>query len=567
MYNAIPAARPARRRGARALVAGLTAAGLLLTACGSDEPGDEGGNDEPTAADFEGHDTGAMADYGIGTTFKATEPVEFSLFYRDHPNYPLQDDWLILEALEENQNVSFDIVSAPLSDWDQRKATVIGAGTDVPEIISVTYPGQEVSFIAGGAILPVSDYLEYLPNFTDKMEKWGLTEVIDNRLRQEDGKFYLLPGLRETIRAQYTYTVRADIWEELGLTLQPETFEEFAEQLRTVKEAYPDAWPLSDRWSANGPLEATLNFAAPSFGTHAGWGYGEGVTWDPEAEEYVYTGATDEYKALVEYYAGLVADGLMDPESLIQDDDQAIQKFGSGQSMAIAGNDQEVLRYRTTFEELGTDAEVAMIRVPAGPAGDLYAAGTRIQSGLMISADAAESDHFLTLLQFIDWLYYSDEGLEFSKWGIEGETYTKAEDGTRTLAEDIDINGLNEGAPKVLNVDFGFHNGVWMLEHGSTTELDLSMLRPEVVDFVESMSTKEEMPLPPAAPLTELEREQASLWQTALRDHVWQNTSQFILGQRPMSEWDAYVAELEGMSLQQYVDMFNEAQKRFAGEG
>ena len=34
----------------------------------------------------------------------------------------------ILEALEENQNVSFDIVSAPLSDWDQRKATVIGAG-------------------------------------------------------------------------------------------------------------------------------------------------------------------------------------------------------------------------------------------------------------------------------------------------------------------------------------------------------------------------------------------------------------------------------------------------------
>src|SRR5699024_7128891 len=140
---------------------------------------------------------------------KATEPVEFSLFYRDHPNYPLQDDWLILEALEENQNVSFDIVSAPLSDWDQRKATVIGAGTDVPEIISVTYPGQEVSFIAGGAILPVSDYLEYLPNFTDKMEKWGLTEVIDNRLRQEDGKFYLLPGLRETIRAQYTYTVRA----------------------------------------------------------------------------------------------------------------------------------------------------------------------------------------------------------------------------------------------------------------------------------------------------------------------------------------------------------------------
>ncbi|MCC2593743.1 extracellular solute-binding protein [Tessaracoccus sp. OS52] len=565
MRNANSAARPTRRRGTRILVAGLTSVGLMLTACGSEDPGPDG--EEPTSVPesvFEGKDVGAMDDYGVGTTFKATEPVEFSLFYRDHPNYPLKEDWRILTALEENQNVTFDITAAPLSDWGQRQATVIGAGTDVPQIISVTYPGQEVSFISGGAILPVSDYLDYLPNFKDKVEKWGLSETIDTALRQEDGKFYLLPGIRETPRAQYSYAVRADVWEELGLSLQPETFEEFADQLRTVKEAHPDAFPLSDRWSANGPLEATLNFAAASFGTSAGWGYGEGVTWNEEAGEFEYTGATDEYKSLVEYYAMLVEEGLMDPESLIQEDDQAIQKFGSGQSMAIAGNDQEVLKYRTTFEELGTDAEVAMIRVPAGPAGDKYAAGTRLQSGLMLSSDVADSENFMALLQFIDWLYYSDEGLEFAKWGIEGETYTKAADGTRTLAEDIDINGLNPGAPKALNVDFGFHNGVWMLEHGSTTDLDLSMLRPEVVEFVEAMNTKEELPLPPAAPLTELEREQASLWQTSLRDHVLQNTSLFILGQRPMSEWDAYVAELEGMNLQQYLDMFNEAQKRYA---
>ncbi|WP_136518067.1 MULTISPECIES: ABC transporter substrate-binding protein [Cellulomonas] len=548
--------RTTRKRSV-AFAATATTLALALAACS----GGGSGGDEATADASELGQVGAMEDYDVGTTFKATEPVTFGLMYRDHPNYPLKDDWDILTKLKENQNVEFDIQTAPLSDWQQAQSIAIGAG-NAPDIISVTYPGQEVPFVAGGAILPVSDYVEFMPNFQDKVEKWDLGAELD-RLRQEDGKFYLLPGLRESVRPMYTYAVRKDVWDQLGLSLEPETFEDFKADLEKVKAAYPDRYPISDRWSANGPLEATLNVAAPAFGTIAGWGFGEGVQWDEDAEEFVYAGASDEYRELVEYYHGLVADGLMDPESLTQEDDQALQKMGSGQAFAQLTNDQEVLKIRDTFTELGTQGEVAMIRVPAGPAGDIQG-GQRLVSGLMLSSTAAEEDDFLAMLQFLDWLYYSDEGLEFAKWGVEGETYTKDADGTRTLAADVDQNGLNPGAPKSLNVDFGYHNGVWMLEHGSTDDLDQSMLRPEVVEFVESMSDKELAPVAPPAPLNELEREQVSLWQTALRDHVWQNTAAFILGQRPLSEWDAYVAELESKNMQQYLDVVNEAQQRYA---
>ena len=134
------------------------------------------------------------------------------------------------------------------------------------------------------------------------------------------------------------------------------------------------------------------------------------------------------------YFASLVEDGLLDPEAVTQDDDPAIQKFGSGQSLAIAGNNQEIMRYRTTFEDAGnTEAAGALIRVPAGPAGDNVASGSRAASGFMLSSEAAEKPNFLAMLQFVDWLYYSDEGLEFAKWGVEGETYTKDGD-TRMLA-------------------------------------------------------------------------------------------------------------------------------------
>ncbi|MCI9889459.1 extracellular solute-binding protein [Micrococcales bacterium 31B] len=547
-------------------IAALAVGGLGLASCSTSGMAGSGGASVDTENfDFTGKDTGAMAEYAVGDTFKASEPVKFGLFYRDHPNYPLKQDWLFLSTTKQNNNVEFDITTAPLSEWAQRRSLVIGAG-DAPDIISVTYPGDEVPFVAGGAILPASDFAQFMPHYLDKVAKWKMEPDLQT-LVQENGKYYVFPGFREKARAEYSFAVRKDVWEKLGLSLEPKTFDEFAEQLKKVKDANPGIVPMTDRWSANGPLESTLSMCAPNFGTSAGWGFGQGVTWDDAQKKLVYTGATNEYKSLITYFAGLIKDGLLDPESLTQDDDQAIQKFCSGKAFAISTNDQEILRYRTTFTELGnTTAEIVQIRVPAGPAGDRMASGGRLVSGFMISANAAKKPYFKAMLQYLDWLYYSDAGLEFAKWGVEGTTYTKAADGTRTLEADINTQGLNPAGTKDLQVDYGFCNGVWMLVHGSSVDLDRSMLRPEVKDFVASMDTKTvSEPLPPF-PLNELDREQVSLYQSSLKDHVYQSTAAFILGQRPLTEWDAYVKELEGMNLSAYLDVVNAAQQKFAAQ-
>ena len=72
----------------------------------------------------------------------------------------------------------------------------------------------------------------------------------------------------------------------------------------------------------------------------------------------------------------------------------------------------------------------------------------------MISSKVKESEHFKAILQFIDWLYYSDEGQEFTKWGVEGVTYTK-EGGVRKLMDDINYNGLNPKGTKDLRIEHG----------------------------------------------------------------------------------------------------------------
>ncbi|MFP3714176.1 extracellular solute-binding protein [Puerhibacterium sp. TATVAM-FAB25] len=537
-------------------VAATAAAALVATLAACSSGGGEDGA-EP-AADLSGKSTGAMEDYDVGTSFKATEPLTFGLMYRDHPNYPFQADWSVFKHLEEDRNVSFEFQSVPLADWQQKRSLLISSG-EAADIIPSTYVADVETLTSGGALLPVSDYLDYLPHFMDKVEKWGLQEELD-RTRSADGKFYVLPGLLEQPKPSYSIAIRADWWEEAGLE-DPKTWDEFTEQLEVIKERHPELeYPYTERWSINGPMEATLQAAAGNFGTEAGWGYGDGVTWT--GSEYEYTGASEGYKELLTYFHDLVDKGLLDPEGLTQEDDPAIAKLTTGKVAALGVNDQEIVRYRTGFEEAGNkDAEIRQIVVPAGPAGNIMDAttGGQFESGVALSAKAAERDDFVALLQFVDWLYYSDEGLEFAKWGVEGETYTKDASGTRTLADDVDWGSLNPGAPKLLNTDFGYYNGVFSLAHGSTTDLVQSTLRQEVIDFHAGMNEKEVAEQGPGVAMDEMQREESSLLQTNLEDIVMTATAQFILGDRPISEWDAYVAELEGAGMDRYVELVNQA--------
>jgi putative aldouronate transport system substrate-binding protein len=548
-----------RMRTAVAAVSISTLA-LGLAACGGGDEGETGDGDATGDAVTIGAEqsVGAMEEFAAGDTFQATEPVELSLLYRDHPNYPVQDDWSIFQQLEANQNVTFARTDVPLADWDQKKALLIGSG-ETSDIMSVTYPGQEVQFVAGGALLPVSDYLEYMANFSQKIEDWGLQEDVDN-LRQDDGKFYILPGLREITDVQYSVVINDDMWTKAGITEDPATWEEFAADLQTVKEANPDIdYAFSDRWTDSQPLGAMLQYMAPNFGASGGWGYAN--TWyDDAAGQFTFNGTSDGYRQLLETVAGMVSSGAMDPE-ITQNDDQAKQKFISGSSAAISGNTQEITVYRTAMEDAGKDASIRLLTLPGGPAGSNLLP-SRLSSGLMIAADAAEKPYFKALLQYVDWQYYSDEGMEFAQWGVEGETYDVV-DGARTLKEDIGWNALNPGAPKMLNTDFGYSNGVFLLANGSSQELLESVMSDEVKEWTRAvLDAKTVLPVTPAARLDEMELEQASLLDTQLKDAVMAATAAFVTGQRSLDDWDAYVAELEGLGATQLVDTYNTALAR-----
>jgi putative aldouronate transport system substrate-binding protein len=266
---------------------------------------------------------------------------------------------------------------------------------------------------------------------------------------------------------------------------------------------------------------------------------------------------------MLEYFSSLVSAGLLDPASFTQEDDQAIQKFVSGKSFVISANSQDIGTYRKLMDEsLGAGKyAVKKITVPGGPAGDIMG-GSRLENGVMINAKAAKSKNFVAMMQFVDWLYYSDAGQEFAKWGVAGTTYNKDASGVRKLVPAINYNGLNPAGTKDLRVDYGFSGGVFA--YGGTTDLLQSMMIPEEVEFQKAMkSTKTPEPLAPPAPLSETDREQATLVSTPLQDYVDQGTLQFILGKRPLSEFDAFATELKAKGMDTYLDMKNKSYQEF----
>lgn len=537
----------------------LAAAGFIglatVTGCGS---GDDGGDGK----DLSKKRDGAMKNYRAGQQFKASRPLSFSVLHNNNPVYPMKNGWLFWKELTKRTGVTLKPVDVPLADYEKKRSVLIGAG-DAPFLIPKTYHPSEVAFVSSGAILPVSDYVKLMPNFRDKVRKWKLEPELDS-IRQSDGKYYLLPGLHEKVKAGYSLSFRTDVLDKHGLSL-PTTWDEVHDVLTALKEEYPGTYPWTDRWSTNTafPCGALFSYLGQAHGVKAGWTY-DNITFDAKARTFVFTGATDGYRRMVEYLRRIVAEKLLDPESFTQQDDQAVQKLLAEKSYVISANPQELVQnYRYNLEKQVKGAKIEMVPVPLGPAGPVVLGGTRLENGVMVAGKALERDDFVAMMQFLDWLWYSDEGQKFCKWGVEGVTHTRSGDRFR-LKPGISLMGSDPDAAKDLQKDYGFFNGVFT--YGGSWDLVSSSFSPDEQKFQDAMAQREQLPIDPAHPLQSFEQEQATLWDTPLKDHVIQNTLQFVLGKRPLSQWDAYLAELKSKNMQQLVDLHNKAYERFKKE-
>lgn len=537
----------------------LAASGMAaLAACTSDDGGDE--------IDVDAQSKGAMEDFAADTQFTATEPFTLSVLWTDWPDLPITDKWQFFKEIEKRTNVTMEVTNIPFSDATEKRSLLISAG-DAPTVIPLVYTGEENSFVSSGAILPMSEYVEHMPNFQKYVEEWDLGEMIDN-LKQADGKYYMLPGLQEVSVPVFTLVIRKDVFEQVAGGI-PQTWDEMRAALVKIKAEYPDSKPLADGFEG----ASMLNYAAHAFGAQAGWGFGPGMM-DDGSGNLQYTAVSEGYKQMVEYFRGLVEDGLLDTDSMTAANDgsgggSVTEKVAANLVFAASGSAGTAIEFATALNETVGEGnyEILQIAPPGGPAGQVVEP-RNFWNGFMLNSEIKDSENFIAILQFLDWLYYNQEARELLRWGVLDETYTKDASGKITLKPEfrLDAYGLNPGGATDLQKDLGWSNAVFA-DSTESRALKESYNSPTFVEYIDSvLSSRTPRDPNPPAPLDEMELEQSSLLATPLKDTVDTATLQFIMGDRDIAEWDTYVGELEAQGLQQYVDLINTARERFEEE-
>jgi putative aldouronate transport system substrate-binding protein len=575
----------------RKLLSFVLAGTMVLSAGAGVSAAELATNDDVAAAVAEAGDTdngdgsyyNADLGYTYGSTFYSDEPVTYTMFFNDNDAYPIQDSWSeeggIFDAIQKATNVSLDITIVNNASYSDKVSLAIASG-DAPYIIPKMY--SETAYVTGGGLVPVSDYAQYMPNYTNMIDSYELQSEVSTLL-QDDGKYYRLPGLKETALQDYSLLIRSDIFEAAGYDVKSMeadwTWDEFVDVLVGVK-AYmveqgmvgEDDYIWSDRWcgatSGYGQGGYLLRLISATYGIYSGWAItsnSAGLYFDTDADEFKLSATSDAYKEYMSIVQRLVSEKILDPETWTQDDDVADGKFYRGETALIGTNrSQYVSQVSGLTSQLGEgNFDVYEIVIPKGT-NNYQAENSRLECGVCISSKALNElseDEFIKMMRFVDWLWYSDAGLTLTKWGTEGETYTVT-DGTYALTDGYYCGGLSIAQTSDDQVDmrlqYGYACGNFM--YSGTSELLTSNFSEELRDYYDRMAADRELrDIDPAIAMTEDDAEMANLWATPLRDTINTWTVNFAMGQKDLeADWDTYVAEVEAQNASSLVNLYND---------
>ncbi|MCR4647718.1 MAG: extracellular solute-binding protein [Lachnospiraceae bacterium] len=526
-------------------------------------------------------------DYTFGEHFYSETPVTYPMSFSDASWYPMTDNWVtngVFAKIKEKTNVTLELTAIDSNDYNDKIALSINAG-DAPYIIPKTY--DESRYVDGGAIVPVSKWTQFMPNFTKFVDDYDMQADLDTIIRN-DGNFYRLPGMHESPNQDYTFIIRKDLFEGAGVDVaaieKDWTYDDLYDALVKVK-AYMVSEGIcsekdyiwSDLWcgqeSGQGSGGNLLKIMGSAYGVPSGWAVGDCMQYDAAKDEWYLASTTDNFKEFVTVANKFVAGGILDPETFTQDDSVATNKFYRGETAIMSVNRGQVAAFNAGLAEGMGDKtyETYLVVSPKG-SNNYMAENSRLENGVMISKRAYDElgeEDFIKMLRFVDWLFYSDEAYDLCKWGIEGETYNVV-NGQKVLADGWYCGGLGYSDPtpddetdnKDMRLEFGYAGGNFWYGHRVDQRDD--NLTPELQDLSKRIADYRDIrPLTPALASTPDENEQINLWKTPLVDNINTWTLNFVTGKKDINaEWDNYIKSCDDANAQNLVKLYNEINAR-----
>ena len=386
------------------------------------------------------------------------------------------------------------------------KLSLLIASGDPPDLMSPLPPAFFGELINQRVLLPLEDLIQShgaVFNTIVPENLWASAKA--------DGTIFGVPQ-EGAVQSHGGPLMRQDWLDEAGLA-PPATVDDYVNVLRAFKSSHPDAIPMTgNAWGVRGGISPFCGY------------YGACTTYIEKAGEVVDTRVQPETKEFLALLRGLVEEGLLDLEYVINKQQNINEKVASGKVGMWSSSPWSLRDLLPAFEENNPSAKYSFI----APAVDRQGrAGVRqrepVRGFSVIAVDSAYPEETMDLLA----QYAGRQDIQdFVSYGIENVHYTVRED------------GLKEVTPEAETRKYNIYYVIWNTVQGHLDRAKLKhywdvyeptfkySLYPDIVTYAPPIKAHEEV-------------------KQALADLTNETFDKIILGQLPLAAFDDYVQQWE----------------------
>ena len=460
------------------------------------------------------------------------------------------DEMIWWQKALELANVELEMEEIDWSSYNDVVRPRLAAAIDLPDIIRVSGMDDDMAYSDSGIFLELSEYYEeYGYNLKKQFEE---NKNLRAEITTPEGEIYYLPYIYATADNSRCLMMHTGFLENVGMSVDDiKTLDDYYDYLTKVKNTdangngdAADEIPLFMR---SGSIDLWATY----------WGL-DSNGFQVEDDGTVICGFTDDrYLDYLTYMNKLFSEGLLYSEFATAKYDTQTALYSNNQVGSILHYISNCTSYSQTIDsnwDFYNDMPIMMpIVPPKGPYGDQYVTGRDALGfffGITTSCENPED-----VFKFCDYLYSEEIG-QLTWYGIEGTDYNV--NNGEILFTDLYINN-EDGYRGKQGYNFC---GLPSYQYGN------GYMATQAKDVRDMSKVLAEYVMNPSIPFSFNNPEENEVLQAYLADiktYLDENRLAFIMGSRPLSEWDEYVNTVNSMHLSEVLDVYQTIADRASG--
>lgn len=531
------------------VLSGIMAAGCL-TGCGT------AASENADAGSAAGTTETAQTDAGpVQATYPLADGDKTLTVYMKDATSGAVSNWKDIKAFQvaaEKLGVNIEFIHPAVGSESDQFNLMIASG-EYPDIILWDFRSSAMSLdqlVDAGVLLDMNDLIRtYAPNYLSVLEG---NETFRKEATSNDGEYLAMYSFSGRAPVSSGPAIRADLLREYGLEI-PTTVDDWTNVLTVMKEN-GHAYPLTTGQNRDGSVWFELLFST--------YGTSNSFCLDETGSQVVYGPVTESYRSYLTKLNEWYNAGLIDPEFMANDGTAMNAKLTDGRS--VAGNlmlSYHIANITNAARETNPNFEFVGCPWPVLNEGDeprlIFINGGQYYSGSQAAITTACEDPELAA-QVLDY-FYSEEGNDLLCWGIEGESYTVNEDGTKQYTDNI-MNNPDGLSPQeaILEYAIPLYNFADVILNDSYVQMATTM--PEQSTARETWLDADLSQNMPKLTVASENQNDFNMIMNDVNTYVQEMYIQFITGQADLdADWETYVSTINGMGLETALQYENEA--------